>query len=317
MLFKIVSIKSHNILKERLVKSLENHGYIDCETDVSILNFTDGEVCINFNESLRGTHLFIIGETVHNLTETLLLIDAAKRNSVREITLILPYYGYSRQDKTEGKRASIGAKMLANIFESMGVNRVITIDPHFEQLQGYFQIPVEIITSRTLFATQIHNLIKANRLIKENLVFCAPDSGASKKVQKFARIFGSPMVLIDKVRDKAESIESMTLIGDVSNKDVIISDDIFASGGTILEANKLLKQKGAKSVTTFITHAVLTNPNILLQLDSMLYVSDTTLKSEPFENSMFITIGCHKVLAQAIEAISKEESLKRILEFND
>lgn len=218
--------------------------------DVKIDRFNDGEISVKFMQSLRGKHIFIFGETTHSLTELLLTLDAAKRSSVREITVVLPYYGYSRQDKRESTRGCIGAKVIAHSIESMGIDRVISIDLHAEQIQGYFQVPVEHISGRNIIVPHLLNYETTNN------VLCSPDAGGVARVGRIASLTNYPIVTINKRRDKPGSIASMELTGDVYDRDVIIIDDMADSCGTLKKAADLLIDKGATSVRAVTTHPV-------------------------------------------------------------
>lgn len=292
---------------------------------MTIEKFHDGEVCITFKESLRGTHLFIVGETSHNLTETLLIIDAARRNAVKEITVILPYYGYSRQDKKEEKRSCIGSKMIAHVLESMKVDRVVTIDLHAEQIQGFFDITVDHIIGRSIFVEQLKSLIDIN---PDTSILCSPDAGGYKRVDKFCKVLKIPMVSINKRRDKPGSVEWMELVGDVKNKHVFLIDDIMDSGGTILKANELLLSEGAASVTNMISHMVLSNPSILFKFAEKgikLYTTNTLnyynefLKTLPINERELLkntvrVFNCGPLLGNAVLQIANAGSVTSINE---
>jgi ribose-phosphate pyrophosphokinase len=221
---------------------------------VNIQKFSDGEICPIFLESVRGDYVFLVQSThtpTDNLMELLLMIDAARRASAYKIIAVIPYYGYSRQDRKDKPRVAIGSKLVANMLVAAGTDRVITMDLHAAQIQGYFDIPVDHLDSSAVFIPYIQNL----KL--ENLTFAAPDVGAANRIREIASYFEAEMVICDKHRKRANEIASMMVIGDVDNKDIVLIDDICDTGGTLVKSAALLKEKGARSVRALITHPVL------------------------------------------------------------
>jgi ribose-phosphate pyrophosphokinase len=221
---------------------------------VNIQKFSDGEICPIFLESVRGDYVFLIQSTyspTENLMELLLMIDAARRASAYKIIAVIPYYGYSRQDRKDKPRVAIGSKLVANLLTAAGTDRVITMDLHAPQIQGYFDIPVDHLDSSAVFIPYIQNL----RL--ENLTFAAPDVGAANRIREIASYFEAEMVICDKHRKRANEIASMMVIGDVEGRDIVLIDDICDTGGTLAKSAALLKEKGARSVRALITHPVL------------------------------------------------------------
>jgi len=221
---------------------------------VNIQRFSDGEISPIFLESVRGDYVFLIQSTyspAENLMELLLMIDAAKRASAYKVIAVVPYYGYARQDRKDRPRVAIGSKLVANMLVAAGADRVITMDLHAPQIQGYFDIPVDHLDSHAVFIPYIQNL----RL--ENLTFAAPDVGATNRIREIANYFNVEMVICDKHRKRANEIASMVVIGDVTDSDIVIIDDICDTGGTLAKSAGLLKEKGARSVRAFITHPVL------------------------------------------------------------
>jgi ribose-phosphate pyrophosphokinase len=221
---------------------------------INIQKFSDGEIQPIFLESIRGDFVFLVQSTyapADNLMELLLMIDAARRASAYKIIVVMPYYGYARQDRKDRPRVAIGSKLIANMLVAAGADRLITMDLHAPQIQGYFDIPVDHLDSSAVFIPYITQL----RL--ENLTFAAPDVGATNRIREIASYFEAEMVICDKHRKRANEIASMVVIGDVADKDIVIIDDICDTAGTLKKAAALLKDKGARSVRALITHPVL------------------------------------------------------------
>ncbi|HYF31370.1 MAG TPA: ribose-phosphate pyrophosphokinase [Chitinophagaceae bacterium] len=221
---------------------------------ITIQRFSDGEIQPVFNESIRGDMVFLVQSTfspAENLLELLLMIDAARRASAAKVVAVMPYYGYARQDRKDKPRVAIGSKLVANMLTAAGADRVITMDLHAPQIQGYFDIPVDHLDSSAIFIPYIENL----RL--ENLTFAAPDVGSANRIREIATYFNAEMVICDKHRKRANEISSMVVIGDVTDRDVVLIDDICDTGGTLAKSAGLLKDKGARSVRALCTHPVL------------------------------------------------------------
>jgi len=221
---------------------------------INIQRFSDGEISPNYLESVRGDYIFLVQSTFppsDNLMELLLMIDAAKRASAYKVIAVLPYYGYARQDRKDRPRVAIGSKLVANMLVAAGADRVITMDLHAPQIQGYFDIPVDHLDSHAVFIPYIE------QLNLENLTFAAPDVGATNRIREIASYFNAEMVICDKHRKRANEISSMRVIGDVEGKDIVIIDDICDTGGTLAKCAALLKEKGATSVRAMITHPLL------------------------------------------------------------
>jgi ribose-phosphate pyrophosphokinase len=220
--------------------------------DVKVSVFSDGEFQPSFEETVRGQDVFIVQSTMpptENLFELLLLVDAARRASARKIIAVIPYFGFARQDRKDKPRVAIGAKLIANMLMAAGVDRIMTMDLHADQIQGFFEVPVDHLFASTLFFNEI------NDLNRDNLVVAAPDAGGAKRANSYAKNLNCGLVLCHKNRKKA-----MTVIGDVVGKDVVIIDDMCDTAGTLTTAADLLMEKGAKSVRAFTTHAVLSGP---------------------------------------------------------
>jgi len=221
---------------------------------VTIQHFSDGEIQPVFNESIRGDMVFLVQSTfspAENLLELLLMIDAARRASAYKVVAVIPYYGYARQDRKDKPRVAIGSKLVANMLVAAGADRIITMDLHAPQIQGYFDIPVDHLDSSAIFIPYIE------QLKLENLTFAAPDVGSANRIREIASYFNAEMVICDKHRKRANEIASMVVIGDVEGRDVVLIDDICDTGGTLAKAANLLKEKGANSVRALCTHAVL------------------------------------------------------------
>jgi ribose-phosphate pyrophosphokinase len=217
-------------------------------------HFSDGEFQPAFLESIRGDMVFLIQSTfapTENLMELLLMIDAAKRASAYKVVAVIPYYGFARQDRKDKPRVAIGSKVVANMLVAAGADRIITMDLHAPQIQGYFDIPVDHLESSSVFIPYI------KQLKLENLTFAAPDVGSANRIREIANYFEADMVICDKHRKRANEIASMVVIGDVENKDIVLIDDICDTGGTLAKSASLLKEKGARSVRAMITHPVL------------------------------------------------------------
>ena len=224
---------------------------------VDIQKFSDGEIQPSYEVSVRGATVFIIQSThqpTDNLFELLLLIDAAKRASAYKIVAVMPYFGYARQDRKAKPRVAIAAKLIANLLSAAGVDRIMTIDLHADQIQGFFDIPVDHLFASTLFSPYV------KQLNLDNLVIAAPDVGGTKRAQAYSKYLHTEMVICYKHREKPNSIGKMVVIGDVKDKNVVIVDDIIDTAGTIVAAADLMMQKGAKSVRAMITHPVLSGP---------------------------------------------------------
>ncbi len=242
---------------------------------INIQKFSDGEIAVEFLESIRGQFVFLIQSTfspTDNLMELLLMIDAAKRASAYKVIAVLPYYGYARQDRKDKPRVAIGSKLVANMLTAAGADRVITMDLHAPQIQGYFDIPVDHLDSSAIFIPYIEDLNL------ENLTFAAPDVGSANRIREIASYFEVEMVICDKHRKRANEINSMVVIGDVTDRDIVLIDDICDTGGTLVKSAGLLLEKGARSIRAFCTHPVLSGnayENIQNSVLEELVVCDT------------------------------------------
>lgn len=225
--------------------------------DVKVSDFSDGEFQPSFEETVRGQDIFIVQSTMppaDNLFELLLMVDAAKRASARTIIAVIPYFGFARQDRKDKPRVAIGAKLVANMLMAAGVNRLMTMDLHADQIQGFFEFPVDHLFASTIFYPEI------DALNTGNLIMAAPDAGGAKRANSYAKKLNVGLAICHKQRKKANEIAEMTVIGDVAGKDVVLVDDMCDTAGTLTKAADLFMEKGAKSVRAFCTHAVLSGP---------------------------------------------------------
>jgi len=246
---KIISGRSTRYLAERICEA-----YGEPLAEVEVQTFSDGEFEPVIMESVRGSFLFIIQSTfppADNLMEMLMLIDAAKRASAGYICAVIPYYGLARQDRKDKPRVAIGAKLVANLLVAAGAHRVMTMDLHAPQIQGFFDIPVDHLDASAIFAPYVE------KLDLHNTIFAAPDVGGTKRTRNYASMFGTEMVICDKYRPRANEVSSMSVIGDVQGFDVILVDDMIDTASTLTMAADILMEKGANSVRALCTHPVL------------------------------------------------------------
>jgi ribose-phosphate pyrophosphokinase len=274
--------------------------------------FSDGEILPTFRESIRDENVYFINSTSSSdaIIETLLVVDAAKRAGCKSFTLVAPYMGYSRQDKSDHLRSSIGSKLLADILEKAGVNRLITIDLHASSIQGFYNIPVIHLNGNKIFI----NHIKRNKI--EDITIVAPDQGAVKRASDFCKAFpDSTFAMINKKRIKPNEIHSMELVGEVSGRNVIIVDDLIDTGGTLKKAAELIMSKGAKSVSAIATHGVLSGSaleNIEGSVLKRLLVSDSIVSSNRWSKLEYIS--CANLIAESILAITQKKSIHQVNE---
>lgn len=276
--------------------------------DVSIPIFSDGEYTTYFNETVRGQDVFLLQSTnppVDNLMELLLMIDAAKRASARQIIAVMPYFGFARQDRKDKPRVAIGSKLVANLLTAAGVTRVITMDLHADQIQGFFEIPVDHLYASSIFLPYI----KENYDLS-NLIIAAPDTGGTKRANAYSKYLGLEMAICYKQRSEANKIDNMLVIGDVKGKDVLIIDDIIDTAGTICKAAGLMMEQGAKSVSAMCTHPVLSGPAYDRINDSVLkelIVSDTIALKKESSKIKVLTVA--NLFAEVIRSLENHESI--------
>lgn len=252
---KIFSATNSSYISNDIVRELELP-----LAKINIQKFSDGEIQPEIQESVRGDYVFVVASTnmpAENLMELLLVIDAAKRASAKYITAVIPYFGFARQDRKDRPRVSLGAKLVANLIVASGANRIMTMDLHAPQIQGFFDIPMDHLDSSYVFIPYLKALG-----IDDNICFASPDVGSTNRARGFAKHFNGEMVICDKQRKRANEVAAMTVIGDVTGKDIVLVDDIIDTAGTLTSAAKLLMEKGAKSVRAVCTHPVLSGQAI-------------------------------------------------------
>ena len=275
----------------------------------TLQEFSDGEICPVFNESVRGCDVFIIQSTfppADNFLELLLMIDASRRASAKSTTVVVPYFGYARQDRKDKPRVPIASKLIANLISAAGAGRIVTMDLHADQIQGFFDIPVDHLDGTAIFVPYLRSL----KL--DNLIFASPDVGGVKRTRSFAKFFKADLVVCDKYREKANEVASMRLIGDVKGKDVVLVDDLVDTGGTLCKAAKLLMDNGATSVRAICTHPVLSGKayeNVENSVLTELVVTDTL----PTKSSKKIkTLSVSELFSKAIRIIHDDASISSL-----
>ena len=287
-------------------------------TDIDIERFRDQEIFVRINENVRGEDIFLIQPTSapanDHLMELLILIDALVRASAKRITAVIPYFGYARQDRKTGGRTPISAKLIANLISKAGTDRVLTVDLHAGQIQGFFDIPTDNLFGQPVFVDDIKDQLNAKD--REDLMFVSPDTGGVVRTRAIAKIFNADIAIVDKRRPKAGESEIMNIIGDVAGRNCILYDDIIDSGGTIANAAATLKDHGANSVSAYITHGVLSGPAVERITHSVLkevVILDTIRQPNP-------VIDCKKIrelssailLGEAIRRIANDESVSKL-----
>ena len=274
--------------------------------DETVIEFSDGEFEPSFDESIRGADIFLVQYTADNLMELLLMIDAARRASAYKINAVIPYFGYARQDKKGKPRVPIGAKLIANLLTSAGVDRVLTMDLHADQIQGFFDIPVDHLYSSSVFIPYIQSLNLPN------LTIASPDMGGSNRANTYAKFLNSEIVVCYKHREKANEVGKMLLIGDVKGKDVVLVDDMVDTAGTLTKAAEVMIESGANSVRAICTHGVFSRPAYERIDNSPLIeiaVTDTIPKDHKSDKVNVISIA--DLFASSIEAVLKNESISK------
>lgn len=304
--FKIFSGTKSRYFAEKVCESL------GCSLGNMIIeHFADGEFSVSYEESIRGRQVFLIQSTFpssENLMELLLMIDAAKRASAKSIIAVVPYFGWARQDRKDKPRVSMGAKLVADMLSTAGIDRLITMDLHADQIQGFFNVPVDHLYASGVFVDYMRSSFDL-----DNLVIATPDVGGTKRASAYAKFLGCPMVICYKIRKKANEISDMQIIGDVEGMDVIIIDDIVDTAGTMTRAAELMMMNGAKSVRAVASHAVMSDP-------ASTRVQESSLNEIIFTDSIPYHKECTKVkvlsvtdmFAEAITRVLKNESISSL-----
>ena len=306
---RIVSGNSHRALAQSIAKHMNA-----ALTDATITNFSDGEIMLQINENVRGADVFVIQSTCtpvnENLMELLLMFDALKRASAGRITAVMPYYGYARQDRKVQPRVPISSKLVADLLTAAGANRLLTIDLHAGQIQGFFNIPVD-----HLYASPVlYEYIK--RCQFKDLVIVSPDAGGVERARNFARRLNASIAIIDKRREAANISQVMNVVGDVQGRDVMLLDDMIDTAGTITQAADALKQKGASKVCAACTHAVLSGPAVNRinnsSIEELIVMDTIPLDSKRAQCSKLKVLSVAPLFAEAIKRIHEESSISSL-----
>ena len=280
---------------------------------VKTTRFSDGEFTVSIEETIRGQEVAIVQSTyppTDNLMELLLLIDAAKRASAKRIIAVMPYFGFARQDRKDKPRVAIGAKLVANLLTAAGIDRLITMDLHADQIQGFFEIPVDHLYASSIFIPYLKTLDR------ENLCIATPDTGGTKRANSYAKTLGVDMAICYKQRKVANEIDSMTVIGDVEGKDVVLVDDMCDTAGTLTKAAALMMEHGARSVRALCTHAVLSGPayeRIEQSVLTELVVTDSIPLNSEKPASKIKVLSVHDMFAQTLTCLMENRSISSTL----
>lgn len=295
--FMVFSGTNSRYLAEKICASL------DCPLGkMNITHFADGEFAVSYEESIRGSHVFLVQSTFpnsDNLMELLLMVDAAKRASAKSVVAVIPYFGWARQDRKDKPRVSIGAKLVADLLSAAGIDRLITMDLHADQIQGFFDVPVDHLYASGVILPYLQSLHL------KDLVVASPDVGGSKRANTFAKYLGCPLVLCNKTRARANVVDSMQIIGDVNGKNVVIVDDMVDTAGTITKAADIMKAAGAKSVRACASHCVMSGP-------ASERVQNSALEEIVFTDSIPYSNRCAKVKQLSV-ADMFAETIRRVV----
>ena len=304
--YLVFSGTNSQYLAEKICKSL------DCPLgQMNVQHFADGEFSVSYEESIRGRDVFLVQSTfpnADNLMELLLMVDAAKRASAHSIIAVVPYFGWARQDRKDKPRVGIGAKLIADMLATAGIDRLITMDLHADQIQGFFNVPVDHLYASSVFL----DYIKSDLPI-DNLVIATPDVGGTKRASSYSKYLGVPMVICHKSRLRANEVAEMRIIGDVKGADVLLIDDMVDTAGTITKAADLMLENGAKSVRAIVSHAVMSDP-------ASQRVTDSDLTEMIFTDSIPYNKTCEKarilsiapMFAEAIRRVCNAESISSL-----
>ncbi len=303
--FKIFAGTSSRSFAEKVCKSL------DCPLgNMNIQHFADGEFSVSYEESIRGREVFLIQSTfpnADNLMELLLMVDAAKRASAKSIVAVIPYFGWARQDRKDKPRVAIAAKLIADILSTAGINRLITMDLHADQIQGFLNVPVDHLYASGVFIDYMRSLNL------DNLVLATPDVGGTKRASAYAKFLEVPMVICYKLRKKANVISDMQVLGDVEGMDVLLVDDIVDTAGTITKAAELMMNNGAKSVRAIASHAVMSDPATQRVNDSCLtemIFTDSIPYTKKSEKVKILSVA--EMFANSIQRVCNNESISSL-----
>ena len=300
---KIFSGSAHSELADKIAVA-----YGSKPGAVQMQKFSDGEFTVSFEETVRGKDVYLVQPTfppVDNIFELLLMIDAAKRASAKRIIAVIPYFGFARQDRKDKSRVAIGSKLVANMLTAAGVTRVITMDLHADQIQGFFEVPVDHLFASTVFLPYIEKNYNVN-----NLVMAAPDTGGTKRANAYAKYLDTELAICYKQRRVANEIQNMMVIGDVKGKDVLIVDDIIDTAGTICKAADLMLENGANSVSAMCTHGVLSGPafeRIEASKLKELVITDTIPLRKPSKKIKVLSVA--QLFAEVIQSIEAHQSI--------
>tara|TARA_Y100000741_G_scaffold363032_1_gene350342 strand:+ start:450 stop:1385 length:936 start_codon:yes stop_codon:yes gene_type:complete len=297
---KNLSSKIAKILKSKLINS-------------NIKRFADGEIYAEINENIRGNSIFVIQSTSNpandNLMELLICIDALKRSSAKNITAVIPYFGYARQDRKVAPRTAISAKLVSNLITNAGAHRILTVDLHAGQIQGFFDLPVDNLFTTPIFARHIKKNIKS----RKDLICVAPDIGGAERARALGRKINAGIAIVDKRRPAPGKSEVMNIVGNVNKKTCIIVDDIIDSGGTIVNAAKALKLKGAKEVFVYVTHAVLSGRAVDMinksEIKKLIVTDSIDNDTKLMKARKIVVLSISNLMSEAIKRISNSTSV--------
>jgi ribose-phosphate pyrophosphokinase len=282
--------------------------------DLDVQRFADGEFAVTFNENIRGRDVFLIQSTYpssDNLFELLMMMDAAKRASAKSINAVVPYFGWARQDRKDKPRVSIAAKLVADMMGVAGIERLVTMDLHADQIQGFFNVPVDHLYASTILVEYVKSLDL------KDLVFASPDAGGVKRANSYAKYFGVPLVICHKYREKANEVAEMRVIGDIKGKNVILVDDMVDTAGTITKAGDLMMKEGATSVRAMASHAVLSDPAYERieesDITEMIFTDSIPLRKV---SPKIKIVSIAEMLSTAVNNVFENESISSMFVFN-
>ena len=307
---KIFSGTSNEPLARAICKS------VGCELGkCDIKPFPDGETFVKIEENVRGEEVFIIQPTSpptnHNLMELFIMIDALRRASAKRITAVLPFYGYARQDRKDQPRVPITAKLVANLLVAAGANRILTIDLHAQQIQGFFDIPVDHLYA----APVMYDYLRRKNL--KDLVVVSPDVGGLKMAHAYSQVLGAGLAIVAKRRKSASDVEAMAVIGEIKGKNILMVDDLTETAGTLTQAAALLKKKGAKNILACVSHAILSDVGIERLRKSVIdeLITTDTVQRPPIDGVKIVTLSVAGLLGEAIKRIHSNSSVNSLFEF--